>query len=422
MGARRGGGTIDERKGVLNDGHHPESEEIDFHDPHVGAVVLVPLHHDAARHAGVLERDDRIEASLTDHHAARVLAQMPRQILHLLPQLREETHAVRVHVESDRGQVACQRGVGRRVDELEVIHRLREPIDLWRLETKRLPHFSRRTPAAIRNDIGGHRGAELSVFLVDVLNHLFAAVAARQIEINIGPLAAFLREKALEEQVHADGVHCRNAKAVADGAVGGRPASLHEDVVLTAVVHDVPHDQEVAGELELLDHVQLARDLRTGLVVVRPIPIACAKVGHATQERRLCLTGRHRVLRKAIAQVGHRELQAIGQREGTRERLRLVREQHRHLLARFEIALGIRRQSTTGARQIGVVMDAGEHVEQRTFGRRGEPRSVGGEHRDTKRLGHGDERLVIRLLIAPEVALQFDVRALPAEQPDDAIE
>ena len=179
LGARRGGGTIDERERILNNGHHAQSEEIDFYDPHVGAVVLVPLHHDAARHAGVLERDDRIEASLADHHAARVLAQMPRQVLHLLPQLREETHAVPIHVESDRCQVARQRRFGRRVDELEVIHRLREPIDLWRVETERFPHFSRCTPAAIRDDIGGHRGAELSVFLVDVLNHLFAAVAAR---------------------------------------------------------------------------------------------------------------------------------------------------------------------------------------------------------------------------------------------------
>ena len=190
---------------------------------------------------------------------------MARQILHLAPQPREQPDAIGIQIEADRRQMARQR-VGR-IGELEVVHHLREPIDLRGIEAERLAHFARGAPAAIGDDVGGHRRAEAAVLLVDVLDDPLAPIAARQIEIDVGPLAALLRQEPLEQQIHADRIDRRDAEAVADGAVGRRPAALHEDVVLAAEVHDVPDDQEVAGEIELLDEIELARDLRAGAVV-----------------------------------------------------------------------------------------------------------------------------------------------------------
>ena len=157
-----------------------------------------------------------------------------------------------------------------RIGELEVVHHLGEPVDLRRRRAQRLAHLARGAAAAIGDDVGGHRRAEPAVLLVDVLNDALAAVAARQIEIDVGPFAALFREEALEQQLHLDRIDGGDAEAVADGAVGGRAAALHEDVLLPAVVHDVPDDQEVAGEIELLDQIELARDLRARLVVIRP--------------------------------------------------------------------------------------------------------------------------------------------------------
>ena len=284
--------SVDERERILDHRHHAEAEQIDFHDPHVGAVVLVPLHDDAAGHARVFERHARVELPLADHHAAGVLPEMPRQILHLAPQPREQADARRVLIEADRRHLPRQRVA--RIDELEVVHHLREPVDLRRIEAERLPHLARRAAPAVRDHVGRHRRAEAPVFFVDVLDDLLAPVAARQIEIDVGPLAALLRQKPLEQQIHADRIDRRDPEAVADGAVGRRSAALHEDVVLPAEIHDVPDDEEVAGELELLDEIQLARDLRAGLVVVRPVALARADVGDAPQERRLrspCGTG-----------------------------------------------------------------------------------------------------------------------------------
>jgi hypothetical protein len=45
--------------------------------------------------------------------------------------------------------------------------------------------------------------APCAVLLVDVLDDALAPIAARQIEVDVGPLAALLREEPLEQQVHA---------------------------------------------------------------------------------------------------------------------------------------------------------------------------------------------------------------------------
>jgi len=72
----------DQFDGIFEHGHHAKAEQIDFNDAHVGAIFFVPLHHDAAGHGCGLERDHRIELSLADNHAAGVLAEMARHVLH----------------------------------------------------------------------------------------------------------------------------------------------------------------------------------------------------------------------------------------------------------------------------------------------------------------------------------------------------
>jgi hypothetical protein len=107
--------------------------------------------------------------------------------------------------------------------------------------------------AAVGDDIGGHGGAELAVALVDVLNDALALIAAGKVEIDIRPLAAFFGEKALEEQLHRNCVDRGDAERIANGAVGGRSAALHQNVLGSAEFDDVPNDQEIAGEIEFFD-------------------------------------------------------------------------------------------------------------------------------------------------------------------------
>ena len=169
-----------------------------------------------------------------------MLAQVTWQVLQLPPQLGEVPHPRLVGRHADFGELLRQ-GVGG-IDELELVHHLGQAIDLAFVQVERLPHFARRALAAIGDDVGGHRRAVLPVLLVDVLDHALAPIAARQVEIDVGPLAAFFRQEALEQQLHRHRIDGGDAEAVTDGAIGGRTAALHQDVLLPAEVDDVPDD------------------------------------------------------------------------------------------------------------------------------------------------------------------------------------
>ncbi len=68
-------------------------------EPEIGAVFLVPLHDDAARHGRRFERHDAVETSLADDHAARVLSEMAWHILQGDHDVEKFAHSVVAEVE-----------------------------------------------------------------------------------------------------------------------------------------------------------------------------------------------------------------------------------------------------------------------------------------------------------------------------------
>ena len=255
-----------------------------------------------------------------------------------------------------------------------------------------------------------------------MLNHALAPIAARQIQIDVGPLPALLRQEPFEQEIHADRIDGRDAEAVAHGAVGRAPASLHEDVVLPAEIHDVPDDEKVAGEIELLDEIELAGHLRAGAIVIRLVAVARAEVGNLPEKRRLRFTLRHGVIGKPIAEIRHRVLQPRGEVGGALDRAGHVGEQRRHLGRRLEIPFGVRRQPAARMQQIRVVVNAREDVEQRPpIGRR-EADAAGGHDGNVKRRRQIGQRPVVRILAAPAVALQLDIKLFAAEHADQSID
>src|SRR5215469_1035192 len=88
----------DQRDGLFEYGEHAEAEQIDFDNPQIGAIVLVPLDHHPAWHGGRFERHEFIERLRRDHHAAAVLAEMARNTLYLAHQLDQHPDVRRVGV------------------------------------------------------------------------------------------------------------------------------------------------------------------------------------------------------------------------------------------------------------------------------------------------------------------------------------
>src|SRR5215212_8744060 len=109
-----------------------------------------------------------------------MLPEMPRHILQFAPQAAELLKPAVVGIEPCFAEVASEGLV--RIDELELAHEPRQPIDLAAADAERLAELTGRAAAAIRDDIGRHRGTQLAVVLVDVLDDAFSLIAARQIE------------------------------------------------------------------------------------------------------------------------------------------------------------------------------------------------------------------------------------------------
>ena len=290
-----------------------------------------------------------------------------------------------------------------------------------RLHAQHLADFARRAAIAVRDDIGRHRRAVPAVLLVHVLDDAFAPVAARQIEIDVRPLAALFRQEALEEQFHAHRVDGRDPEAVAHGAVGRRSAPLRENPLPAAEIDDVPDNQEVTGEFEFLDEGEFALDLGAGAIVERPVALARAHQRDGAQERVCCLAGRYRVVGEAVAEIRHRILDAIRQFHRGRERRRVILEERRHLGRRLQVALRVRRQPPPRLHDRRLVADAGEYIEERPLHWVREPDAVRGNERHVKGRREIAQHAVGGFLLAEEVALQFQPHVVAAEHADQPV-
>src|SRR3954465_448221 len=72
-------------------------------------------------------------------------------------------------------------------------------VERLRVESHGLAHFTCRHTIAIGDNVSRHCRPAITETLVDVLNSALALVTARQINIDIRPLAALFREKTLEK-------------------------------------------------------------------------------------------------------------------------------------------------------------------------------------------------------------------------------
>ena len=179
---------------------------------------------------------------------------------------------------------------------------------------ERLADLARRASAAIRDHVRRHGRAVFAVAPVDFLDHAFAPIAARQIEIDVRPAFPAFAQETLEDEMIAHRIDRRDAEAKADGAVRRAAAALHHDVVLAAEIDDVPDDQEIAGEPELRDQGQLLLQLPLHRGADRGVALLRAEERDRAQERIHVVPVRHRKCGKLVADVFERKFRRSASR------------------------------------------------------------------------------------------------------------
>ena len=125
-----------------------------------------------------------------------------------------------------------------------------------------------------------------TVFAVDVVDDLLSALVA-EVHIEIRHTDALGVQKALEDQIIADGVDIRDAHTVgSDTARTGAASRPHRDTLTFCKIDIVPHDEVVVGITHRLDHADLVfqavdvglRHVRA-IAALQAIPAELFKVG-----------------------------------------------------------------------------------------------------------------------------------------------
>ncbi len=181
---------------------------------------------------------------------------------------------------------------------------------------------------------------------------------------------------------------------------------------------DVPDDEEVAREIELVDHVELFGDLCLGASRERPEAGASLVPGDLTQVGAHRLAGRQRVVRKSIPEIGEGEIEPLGERGALGHGVREIGEELGHLARGLQMALAVLVEPAAGGVEIGVEADARQDVVQRLVAAPGVAHSVGGHEWQPQPSGQLDERLVAPLFVAQPVALQLDVEPAVEDPPE----
>ena len=235
----------------------------------------------------------------------------------------------------------------------------------------------------------------------------------RKININVRRLAAFLTQKALEQQLQLDGIHRGDAQAIADGAVGRRAAPLAENPLATREAHDVPHNQEVAREAELGDQRELVREL---LVVARgtsPPPALLRAILHQAREILvLAHPRRQRKAREPRLQCIKAKPTTLGDAHAFGESLLPPAPPLDELRVPFEIPLTIGSELSAHLVERRTVTERSEHVVAEPPLRESVVHVVGHDPRKGERLGEWNQSRNERTLLGQRVIPAFNGHAL----------
>ncbi|GBF26178.1 hypothetical protein MnTg02_01215 [bacterium MnTg02] len=110
--------------------------------------------------------------------------------------------------------------------------------------------------------VGYHRGRQArplpAIAFVNILDHFLTALMF-EIHIDIGRFLALRRDEALEQKIDLGWVDIGDAKAIADGGVGGGAAALAENVLRLSKPNDVVDREEIGRITKLRDHGKFAR-------------------------------------------------------------------------------------------------------------------------------------------------------------------
>ncbi len=159
-----------------------------------------------------------------------------------------------------------------RLLQLDVQHgrnHLRDPVHIGEAHIQHAPHIldGGLGSQGIEGDDLGHLLA--TVLLGHILDHLTSPPRAK-IHIHVGKADALRVQEAFKKKVVLQRINVCNSEAEGNQAASGRPSPRpHRNATRARIANEVPHNQEVPGELHALNQLDLS---------LQPLLILCQGV------------------------------------------------------------------------------------------------------------------------------------------------
>ena len=404
--------------GALQDGQRGQAEEVEFHQSRLLDVLHRVLRDQQLRPRIAIQRHQLDQRAIADHHAGGVRRGVAIQPLELQGDLQQALNAFVLVAQLGQPRLAVDRLLQRHRRGRDVGDQLGDAVHLAERQAEHAPHVAHhgaRLQLAEGDDLRDPVGA---VFVTYIVDDRVAALLA-EIDVEIRHRHAFRVQEALEQQVEAQRIDVGDGQRPGGDGTGPRAAAGADgDPLAFRPLDEVGDDQKVAGEAHAGDDIQL---------VVQPlaIPVARRRVGRHRVHAAIQALTRHGTHGGFLAAAGthlgrdrqHRLAAFRHHRAAPRDRqrvvagLRQIGEQRAHVGGRLEPmlrgdapAILFRQQAGLGDAQQGVM-----RLEHR---RGGEEAVVGGNQRQVRGVGQGDQAGFDGVLQRQAVAMQFDRAAI----------
>ena len=193
----------DEVEAFLNGAQHAEAQQVDLHEPRIGAGVLVPLADTPALHGRGHHRHQFHQWRCAHHHAARVLGEVPRQPRGLARQRCQRPPATRLQAFIPARHAAYL--VLHRIGGRPAVRQPGQPLDVGRGQGQRGAQFADGHAGAEGGEGPHQRRVLVAVAPDDLLDEPCTHVA-REVEVDVGHRSQVLVEEPAEEESAVDGV------------------------------------------------------------------------------------------------------------------------------------------------------------------------------------------------------------------------
>jgi hypothetical protein len=132
--------------------------------------------------------------------------------------------------------------------------RLGQPAGDILRQPESLADFADGTAAAIADDGADDGGAVAAIPVIDVLDHLLAALVL-EIHIDVGRLVAAGGDEAFEQQIMLGGIDGGDAEDVTNGGIGRRAPALAENALRARETDDLVDGEEIWRVGQFLDQL-----------------------------------------------------------------------------------------------------------------------------------------------------------------------